>query len=1125
MNLRYDIDLLKKRLSYLEENMAEVKQRIARLEASCETEQERPNLTAQIPNVRPPVVVTEFPVVEPPPLPVQAAVVAADGSGAGVPPALFQTAGETPAPPSIPKAGGTPAPLQTDEPPAWKPWLQKIHLWPPSAAYAGDAEGAGGRAGESNTEVRLAAWWTTRIGMALLVIGIVFLGVYFSVNANPVVKFTELLAVSVGVAAGGLWLERKIPKFGAVVFGGGLALLYFCAFAAHAIPAMRVIENPVAATGWQLAAALLMGGAALWRRSPVIATMATALAVASAVFAHTRGMPGFALVTVALLAVGGVVFHRWKRWEGPSVVAMPGAYAVYALVWHGSWLRELRMTGEVAAVAAGAWPWVFLTGMLLLHFARDWRGTRSEGSEFGYGERFFQGLNSSLALTLGFATAVSLQREHLAVFYFSAAVVMGALVVLRQWRMPGDVVAAVFAAKATGVFALGLIEVGEGRMMAIQLLVQAGVMLFIARRMRSRFLVAWTGLIALAAYGYFIWHVFEGIAVASFPAAVAVLFVTGFSLLAAGLGRRCGAWREVDEIGRLLEFIGATLAVVAAVTAVMHASPRGWEPAALMVFAGAGVLAARVFRTPGPVVMGGVLTLAAHGFLCADAWAGGGGGDGHRLVVNALVVLAPTIAAGIMLACRTQGWLARIAPGLWALAIFSGAQVLFEVCGARVSIVVMAGLAFALAVAAPWASARWRLTSLATWAALLGVVCWLAAGRLFPWNATGWTAGAAVLLWLTPVVLRLTALPRHRAAREAAPLAAAQEWLQAGCALVVTLCAAWAIAWSIAIHGHVGVWPLCTLAYGAVALAVAFLAWRPGVIPALAASWLAWLAALFPIVFHKQRTAESVTLFEYISFCIMTLIVWTPAWWSTRLSFPSKRWLALIGPVQAGLGVVAAWFLATRFFEGTGTHVVFIFAILFIAQVLRQWRLTAARPAMLVLGAGAWWHALTRVAAGWVQGMSPESGMVVLLAVLVAALPWLAGEGPKPLSFVVKNRLRWLAGAAGLSLVFFAAWKQHDTFAPYVTVIWGLAAISLFMCGLLARVRPYRLLGLAGLALCVPRMFFVDLHSALYRIAAFVVLGLVLLWVGFSYHKFRHLIVEERPENKTGNGTDKTESE
>ena len=102
----------------------------------------------------------------------------------------------------------------------------------------------------------------------------------------------------------------------------------------------------------------------------------------------------------------------------------------------------------------------------------------------------------------------------------------------------------------------------------------------------------------------------------------------------------------------------------------------------------------------------------------------------------------------------------------------------------------------------------------------------------------------------------------------------------------------------------------------------------------------------------------------------------------------------------------------------------------------------------------------------------------------------------------------WLHGGGALLLLFWFFGVQRGGLQPYATVLWGGAAILLFALGLFARERVYRLLGLGGLILCVPRAFLVDLDSTLYRIAAFVALGVVLLWVGFSYHRFRHLIAE-----------------
>lgn len=100
----------------------------------------------------------------------------------------------------------------TPRPNPLREWLEPLQLWPPS--------------GEENAEVRLGAWWATRIGALLAVIGVVFLGIYVSRDASPWVRLAEVGAVTAGTIGLGMWLERKLPKFGAVLFGAGLALAY-----------------------------------------------------------------------------------------------------------------------------------------------------------------------------------------------------------------------------------------------------------------------------------------------------------------------------------------------------------------------------------------------------------------------------------------------------------------------------------------------------------------------------------------------------------------------------------------------------------------------------------------------------------------------------------------------------------------------------------------------------------------------------------------------------------------------------------------------------------------------------------------------------------------------------------
>jgi hypothetical protein len=142
----------------------------------------------------------------------------------------------------------------------------------------------------------------------------------------------------------------------------------------------------------------------------------------------------------------------------------------------------------------------------------------------------------------------------------------------------------------------------------------------------------------------------------------------------------------------------------------------------------------------------------------------------------------------------------------------------------------------------------------------------------------------------------------------------------------------------------------------------------------------------------------------------------------------------------------------------------------------------------------------------------PGVGFVAVLAVSIAmaSLPWLVGRATPVANDGEWQKLAWLSGSAALGLTFLLAIAQRGVLAPYATVGWGAGAILLFVAGLFVRLRPYRLLGLAGLLVCIPRVFLVDLQSAFHRIIAFVVLGAVLLWVGFSYHRFRHLIVDTK---------------
>ena len=105
-----------------------------------------------------------------------------------------------------------------------------------------------------------------------------------------------------------------------------------------------------------------------------------------------------------------------------------------------------------------------------------------------------------------------------------------------------------------------------------------------------------------------------------------------------------------------------------------------------------------------------------------------------------------------------------------------------------------------------------------------------------------------------------------------------------------------------------------------------------------------------------------------------------------------------------------------------------------------------------------------------------------------------------------RRSLSWIHALLYLGIVFPAFAADHFGIDSLTTVCWGVAAIVLFIVGLIAGLRPYRLAALIGLAMTMIRMFAVDIDDSHYRIYASFALAAALLGVGYLYHRFRHLI-------------------
>ena len=132
---------------------------------------------------------------------------------------------------------------------------------------------------------------------------------------------------------------------------------------------------------------------------------------------------------------------------------------------------------------------------------------------------------------------------------------------------------------------------------------------------------------------------------------------------------------------------------------------------------------------------------------------------------------------------------------------------------------------------------------------------------------------------------------------------------------------------------------------------------------------------------------------------------------------------------------------------------------------------------------------------------------VVLVAIGFAVNGVILGTTRQGLNWLTSTSVfPWLHGGMAL-LIAFAAFASDRLVSENLTaVFWGITAIMLFISGLFAGLRAYRLTGLIGLVFCILHIFIWDIQDTFYRIIAFFAISFVLLVIGFLYHKFRDRI-------------------
>ena len=269
---------------------------------------------------------------------------------------------------------------------------------------------------------------------------------------------------------------------------------------------------------------------------------------------------------------------------------------------------------------------------------------------------------------------------------------------------------------------------------------------------------------------------------------------------------------------------------------------------------------------------------------------------------------------------------------------------------------------------------------------------------------------------------------------------------------------------------------------------VLFLAHQPGAVSMVDGTWalrfMAFAAALLWVLGSRRKEATNGGM---SGAHLIVALVSVPVIWQALGNDLSPLWLAL------SLVAVGTLFSA-------------------IAQRCRVNAAFGAASALGVIG-------LLRFTMGsaWMRTDQPTLSLIGLAVLIfaVAMQPLIAfARGLKTTTEVARL---WTIGHAVIAAgaITLITLNERAAWQDYGTVLWAVGGIGLFGLGIVGRAKSHRLAGLILLLFCISRVFVHDIEEAKHRIAAFIVLGVLLLWVGFSYQKFRHFIDESSPDKES----------
>jgi uncharacterized membrane protein len=351
-------------------------------------------------------------------------------------------------------------------------------------------------------EMRLGTFWLVRVGVVMVLTGLVFFGNLAYQNYISKLgaggKVSLLYLASAVLLGAGWWWQRRAVKdalrnYAQVLFAGGLGALYFTTYAAHHLERLQVIRSAWLDGLLLLGCAGLMVWAAERKRSELLAFFAVGLAYYTSIITRVGY---FTLWSNLVLSVAAVFFLVRNRWAALSFGGLAATYASYGFwrffdgsAWHWASPQEGLWSGTTFLILYWA---VFTTAVFL---SRDKKFA-------GENRASFLTLNNGAFFTLFLLTM--LQVQHGGFWRFSliyGGVLLGLSALAGRALNAEPLAANTYLTQGLLLITVGLISKFAGLQLALILGVESVLLLVLGQQRKN--LVLLTGAYISAALAVF----------------------------------------------------------------------------------------------------------------------------------------------------------------------------------------------------------------------------------------------------------------------------------------------------------------------------------------------------------------------------------------------------------------------------------------------------------------------------------------------------------------------------------------------------------------------------------------------------------------------------------------------